>query len=297
MKLVPPITVTTSNLTASNVTITETAWTAGTYNTGVQRYVGTTIYEVVATPSTTDEPTAGAVKDPPSWVAVGSINRFKMFDFSIGQATTRASPIEVTVTPGEVVNAVALFEVTGASTVQVEMVDPTDGTVYDETRTLADYTGIIDWYSYFFNPYQLDVDAVFLDLPAYVNAAITITITGSTNVSVGECILGRQRIFGSTAIGTSLGIEDFSRKERDAFGNFEIVERRFAKLGNFDILLQNNEVNAMFRTLADQRAKPALYIGGDNFAETYVLGFFRDFTILRTGPVTSELSIEVEGIV
>lgn len=296
MKLVPPITVTTSNLTASNVTITETAWTAGTYATGVQRYVGTTLYEVVATPSTTDEPTAGAAKDPPSWVAVGSINRFKMFDFSIGQATTRASPIEVTITPGEVVNAVALFEVTGATTVQVEMVDPVDGTVYDETRTMADYTGIIDWYSYFFDPYQLDVDAFFSNLPAYVNAAITITVSGGT-VSVGECILGRQRGFGSTAIGTTLGIEDFSRKERDAFGNFEIVERRFAKLVSFDVLLANNEVNSMFRTLADQRAKPTLYIGGDNFAETYILGFFRDFTILRTGPVTSELSIEVEGIV
>jgi hypothetical protein len=297
MKLVPPITVTTSNLTASNVSITETAWTAGTYNTGVQRYVGTTLYEVVATPSTTDEPTAGAIKDPPSWVAVGSINRFKMFDFSIGQATTKASPIEVTITPGEVINAVALFEVTGATTVQVEVNDPTDGLVYDETRTLADYTGIANWYDYFFAPYELDVDAVFLDLPAYFGAAITITITGSGNVSVGECILGRQRVYGSTAINTSLGIEDFSRKERDAFGNFEVVERRFAKLGNFDILLANSEVTPMFRVLADQRAKPTLYIGGDDFAETYILGFFRDFAILRSGPVTSELSIEVEGIV
>ena len=297
MKLIPPITVTTSNLTASNVSITETAWTAGIYTTGVQRYVGTTIYEVVAIPSTTDEPTAGAIKDPPSWVAVGSINRFKMFDFSIGQATTRASPIEVTITPGEIINAVALFELAGATTVQVEMIDPTDGTVYDETRVLADYTGISDWYAYFFAPYQLDVDAVFLNLPAYVNAAITVTITGTADVSVGECILGRQRIFGSTSINASLGIEDFSRKERDEFGNFQIVERRFAKLGNFDVLLANNEVNAMFRTLADQRARPTLYIGGDDFVETYILGFFRDFTILRSGPVTSELSIEVEGIV
>lgn len=297
MKLVPPLVVTTSNLTSSNVAITETAWTAGTYTTGTERYVGTTLYRVVASPSTADDPTVGVLATPATWVEVGSINRFKMFDFSIGQKTSRASPITVTITPGEIVNTIALFELVNATSVRVQVIDPVDGTVYDQTRTLADYTGITDWYSYFFDPYILAADAVFADLPAYASAAITITITGSGTVEVGELVLGRARSYGSTAIGTRLGIEDFSRKERDQFGNFNIVERRFAKLHGFDVLLQNNEVNAMFTALAAVRATPTLYIGGDDFAETYALGFFRDFTILRSGPVTSEMAIEIEGLV
>lgn len=297
MKIVPPLVVTTSNLTASNVAITETAWTAGIYTTGTERYVGTTLYRVVASPSTTDEPTAGAAATPATWVAVGSINRFKMFDFSIGQKTSRASPIEVTITPGEVVNTIALFELVNATSIRVQVIDPVDGTVYDQTRTLADYTGIIDWYRYFFDPYVLAADAVFSDLPAYASAAITVTITGGGTVEVGEMVLGRAKVYGSTAINTRLGIEDFSRKERDQFGNFNIVERRFAKLHGFDVLLGNNEVNSIFGALSTARATATLYIGGDDYAETYALGFFRDFTILRSGPVTSELSIEIEGLV
>lgn len=297
MKIVPPLVVTTSNLTASNVAITETAWTAGIYTTGTERYVGTTLYRVVASPSTTDEPTAGAAATPATWVAVGSINRFEMFDFSIGQKTSRTSPIEVTITPGEVVNTIALFELVNATSIRVQVIDPVDGTVYDQTRTLADYTGIIDWYRYFFDPYVLAADAVFTDLPAYASAAITVTITGGGTVEVGEMVLGRAKVYGSTAINTRLGIEDFSRKERDEFGNFNIVERRFAKLHGFDVLLGNNEVNSIFGALSTARATATLYIGGDDYAETYALGFFRDFTILRSGPVTSELSIEIEGLV
>lgn len=297
MKLVPPLAVTPSNLTSSNVTITETAWTAGTYTTGTERYVGTTLYRVVATPSTADEPTAGAAKDPQTWTAVGSINRFKMFDFTLGQRTSRATPITVTITPGQVINTIATFEMVNATSVRVQMIDPTAGTVYDQTRALENYTGIVDWYRYFFDPYVLSADAVFTGLPAYSTAAITVTIAGTGTVEIGELVLGRAVTYGSTAIGTRFGIEDFSRKERDEFGNFQIVERRFAKLHGFDVLLENKQVNAMFGALASVRATPALYIGGDDFAETYALGFFRDFTILRSGPVTSELSIEIEGLV
>jgi hypothetical protein len=297
MKIVPPLAVTTSNLTASNVAITETAWTAGTYAEGVQRYVGTTLYEVIVHPHTSDSPTVGVAAIPPTWAVVGSINRFKMFDFTIGQKTSRASPITVTITPGEVVNTIALFELVNATSIRVQVIDPVAGTVYDQTRTLADYTGITDWYSYFFDPYILAADAVFDDLPAYISAAITVTISGSGTVEVGELVIGRSREYGSTAINTRLGIEDFSRKERDEFGNFNIVERRFAKLHGFDVLLANNEVNAIFGALSAARATATLYIGGSDFAETYALGFFRDFTILRSGPITSELSIEIEGLV
>ena len=297
MIIVPPITVTAAKLTATNVAITETLWTAGTYTLGQQRYIDTTLYQVIVA-STTDSPLDGIAKDPPTWAVVGGINRFAMFDFRIGRSTSRASPISVTVTPAsnELANGVALFDIAGANTVRVRMVDPVEGTVYDRTRDLADYTGINNWFAYFFSPYNLASDTVFLDLPAYVGAAIMIDVTGGGTVSVGEVVLGRITTTGSTAINTVTGIEDFSRKQRDDFGNFAIEERRFAKTATFDILLENSQVNATFRTLADNRAKPALYVGGEAFAETYVLGFFRDFAILRQGPVTSELSIEIEGL-
>lgn len=297
MKILPPFEVTPSNLT-SNVAITETEWTAGTYATGVQRYQGVTLYEVVADPDTTDEPVVGVLADPPTWIEVGAINRFKMFSSIIGDATVGDGDIEVTIdSDGTLINGVALFQM-AAQTVQVIVTDAVEGVVYDETRDLQDVTGINNWYAYFFQPYNLATSAVFTDLPSYIGAEVTVIIDNTTDdAKVGELIVGRQQNLGVTLQNFSFGIEDFSRKERDVFGNFSIIERRFAKLANYDVFLENNQVNNTFNALARVRAQPVVYIGGDDFPESVTLGFYRNFDTLRTGPVTSEMTIEIEGLV
>lgn len=301
MKIIPPLTVTDTELTSTNVAITETEWTAGTYNLGDQRYVDTTLYEVVADPSTTDEPTAGVLADPPSWIEVGEINRFKMFDFLVGDATEQTGgDIDVTIRFNQLVNAVTLFEVVG-NTVQVIVTDTSsspDVEVYNTTKTLSDNSMVTDWYSYFFSPIVRDTEVAFLDLPSYFDVDVRVIVdAGSSDTSVGELALGRQITLGETLQDFTFGIEDFSRKERDSFGRFTIVERRFAKLANFDIFMRNNQINSAFRALADQRAKPTVYIGDQNKPETIIIGFYRDFSTLRTGPSTSEMSLEIEGLV
>lgn len=295
MKIVPPIAVTPDNLT-SNVPITETEWTAGTYTLGQQRYVGTDLYEVLVA-STTDEPTAGAAKTSPTWVKVGKINRYKMFDFSIGDATTKSGDIIVGITPNFVANAVALFEV-AATSIQVTVTDPIAGLVYDKTVTLSEYTGINNYYSYFFEPYALATDAIFLDLPNYSAAEIEITISNtSAQTKVGEVVIGRIQTLGVTLMDIQLGIQDYSRKERDQFGKVSIVERRFAKTVNYGVFLENGQVNSTYRLLAQYRATPVLYVGDENKPETALLGFYRDFNVLRSGPSTSEMTLEIEGLV
>jgi hypothetical protein len=98
MKIVTPQPITSATLTASNVAITETLWTAGTYTLGQERYVGTRLYRVIVA-STTDNPTVGVTLTPPSWQDIGAINRFKMFDDVISTQTTRTGTIVVTVDP------------------------------------------------------------------------------------------------------------------------------------------------------------------------------------------------------
>ena len=298
MKIIPPLSVTSAELDATNVAITETEWTAGTYNTGVQRYVGTRLYEVVAEPSTSDNPTTGVNADPPSWIDVGAINRFKMFDLVIGDATEQSSAdIDVTVVFPQVVNAVALFEVVGDS-VQVIVTDDTDGEVYNRTKDLTDNTGINNWYQYFFAPIARTSEVVFLDLPAYGGADIRVIVEADGNdTAVGECIFGRVADLGLTLQDFQFDIEDFSRKERDAFGRFIIVERRFAKLSNYTVFLENSQVNFANKTLAGLRATPAVYVGSECFPETITLGFYRTLSNLRTGPASSEMLLEVEGLI
>lgn len=297
MRIVTPQAVTASNLTSSNVTITETAWTAGTYTTGTQRYVGTTLYEVIASPSTTDNPTVGVTLATPTWKVVGAINRYKMFDSIISSQTTRTGTIVVTVTPGAIVNAVAFFGLSG-NTINVTMSDPTEGTVYNETKTLQDNTLIADWYAYFFEAIYPKSDAVFADLPSYLNASITVTIdAGAGTAACGEMVMGRQRTLGVSNFGTSVSIQDYSRKSTDDYGNVIIEERAFTKRADYDVTVETSRVATVQKTLADIRTTPTVFIGEEDRPETVVYGFYRSFNIVLSTPTLSDCSIEVEGLV
>ena len=296
MKLIRPMTVTTGNLT-SNVTITETAWTAGTYTTGTQRYVGTDLYEVVATPSTATEPTAGAALVTPTWFLVGKINRWKMFDQIIAGGTVRASPVTVTVVADGVANAVALFGLT-ATSVSVSVVDAIDGTVYSVTRDLTDNSAVVDYWNWFFEPIVRSTSTVFTDLPTYTDAAVTVSVANAGGSAiVGEMVIGKVAELGITAFGLSYGIRDYSRKERDSFGRAIIQERRFARLVSYDILVPRISAAFVDELIASVRAAPIVYIGDENQAQTIVYGFFSDYGVLMNNPALMEMTLEVEGLV
>lgn len=297
MKIVTPIQVTSSNLTSSNVPITETAWTAGTYTTGTQRYVGTTLYEVIASPSTADSPAAGIAATPPTWREVGAINRFRMFDNIISTQTTQAGTIVVTLSMGQLVNAVAFFGLSG-NNINVRMNDPTEGLVYNQTQKLQDNTLIVDWYAYFFEGIYSKSDAVFDDLPSYVSATVTVTIDAGTGTAAcGEMVVGRQSTLGLTNFGTSVSIQDYSVKTTDDFGNIVIRERAFSKRADYDVTLETARISAVQKLLADIRTTPTVFIGSKDNPETVVYGFYKQFNIVISTPTLSDCSIEVEGLI
>jgi hypothetical protein len=63
------------------------------------------------------------------------------------------------------------------------------------------------------------------------------------------------------------------------------------------MLVANNDIDKMQRTLASLRATPALYIGSDRFDATLIYGFYRDFEINIEYYTHSECSIELEGLI
>ena len=295
MFVVQPVAITPSTLDASDVPITETEWTAGTYNIGQQRYVGTTLYEVVVS-STSDEPTDGAAKPEPTWVRIGAINRFRMFDLVVGAPTVNAGQIEVELTLGVIVNAVAFFGLQGLE-VRVELEDPVDGVVYDRTVGLIDNSGVINWFEYFFRDIQKLTDLSLSDLPGYGAATFKVTIdAGAGTAECGELALGRQTHIGVANLGSRIGIEDFSRKERDAFGGFEVVERAFARRGEFSVSVENATVDFVSRTLSRLRATPAVWVADEGRQATLIYGYVRDWNITYIAPTLADLSLEIEGL-
>jgi hypothetical protein len=233
----------------------------------------------------------------PTWLDLGFINPLRMFDNKLDSLTTGPSPLVINITPGMLVNGIALFNV-NASTVQITYTDPTDGLVYDTGAiSMLDNSGVQDWYSFFFDPYLVKADLARVDLPAYIDGTVQITLDGAgADVAIGEVVLGTIYKIGDAQYGSSAGIIDFSRKEADQFGNFEIVPRRFSKRAEFDAVIPPAYGGSVQRTLARLRATPVVWIGSVDLEETIVYGYFREFDILLSNPAFFNVTITVEGL-
>lgn len=298
MEIIVPQQVTPAKLTSSNVPETDApAWSSVTnYHPPDQVIYDHRVYECLLN-NTNLTPTAGVLTDPPHWLDLGATNRYKMFDQVISTQTARTGTIEVGIDPGTFVNAIAFFGLAGTE-ISVSMTDPVEGLVYDETRSLQDNTLIDSWYSYFFEEITYRSDMVFADLPNYMDGTLSFTIdAGLSQAKCGEVVMGRQKKIGVANFGTGVSIQDYSRKDRDAFGNTIITPRAFSKRADYDVTIETKYAASVQKTLAELRTTPTVYVGDPNRPETVVYGFFKSFTIVLSNPSISECSIDVEGLV
>jgi hypothetical protein len=301
MQIIKPVTVTNSILTSSNVAENDYAeWAVGTtYNVGDKVIViGTThrVYESLVGSNLGNDPTTD---DGTNWLVLGATNRWKAFDQKIGDPVVQATSIDYTLSDSNSnVTSIALFGLKGSSA-NVTVTDTTEGEVYNKTISLLDNRNIVDWYTYFFEEQVQKEQAQFLDLPPYLGADIDVTVTANTgeNTELGQLVLGFLSSLGVTSYGTAISIEDFSRKETDAFGNFIVVERAFSQLADFDVQFETANARKIQRTLAALRATPVVYIGSEDTAYgTTIYGFYRRFDLTLDGPSLSFGAIEVEGL-
>lgn len=306
MKIIPPITVTDAKLTASNVPETDyTEWSSVTaYTTGQNCMVSDAgvhkNYEAL-TGSTNKYPP----DNPTEWLDIGPTNRWAMFDGKVGTYTESAAAwpvgvgngIQVEILPGEIVNSVALLEVY-AESVTVEVDDPTDGVVYTQTVNLVDNDIIGDLYDYFFTPIERLQTLLLTDLPAYGTATIRISIDKSAgNAKCGQLIAGQQQQIGDLLYGAGVGILDFSRKDTDEFGIVTIIERDYSRRASFDVSIPAARTDYILRLLARYRAAAVLWVGAEHRPSAILYGYYRDFNIVLSNPVFSDVTIEVEGLV
>ena len=300
MQIIKPVTVTDSILTSSNITEDDYAqWAVGTtYNVGDKVIVLSThrIYESLVGSNLGNDPTTD---DGTNWLNIGATNRWKAFDQKIGDPVTNLNTIEYVLSDAASnVTSVALFGLEGISA-NVTVTDDTEGEVYNQTVSLIDNRNIVDWFTYFFEEQVQREQALFLDIPPYVGSDVDVTVTANTGetAELGQLVLGFLSNIGTTSYGTAISIEDFSRKETDAFGNFIVVERAFAQLADFDVQFETANARKIQRTLASLRATPVVYIGSPDTAYgTTIYGFYRRFDLTLEGPSLSFGAIEVEGL-
>lgn len=296
MRIIRPTTITDSVLLTSSIPETDfPQWSSETtYNDGDRVIILSThkIYEALKT-TINENPTTS----PLSWLDLGYTNRWRMFDEKVGTASSATSNITVTLNPG-IATGIAILGLSGVLSVYVKMTT-TEGIVYEKTINLYDPSNIADWWSYFFEDIRIKSFALVLDLPTYRASTLEVSLNGETGqpVSVGSLVVGRVLQYANSVdYGASVGIQDYSRKERDEFGNVTVVERAFNKRARWNFLIRNSEIDVFQENLAALRARPAVYIGNDDYNSLVVYGFYRDFDTVISYPTSSECSIEIEGL-
>ena len=294
MRIIKPVSVTPERLISSNVEENDApGWDPETpYSAGVRVTHRRRLYEALATTPAGVEPTESST----DWLDLGAVNRWKMFDDRVESQTRRTGSVVVTIRPGQVVNALALLNLTGRSAT-VTLVDPLEGEVYRREESLVD-AGVNSWYDWYFAPIGRRSDLALLDLPAYGTADLTISVDNAEDdAEVGHVVTGLAVDIGVAEYGSSVGITDFSRKERDEFGNGAVIQRSFSKRAEFDVWLETARVGIIQRLLASLRTQPVIWIGEETMEATILFGFYRDFDITISGPEVSDAVITVEGLV
>ena len=298
--VVQPIDITDAMLTASNVAETDYAvWSSATTYALAARVIFTSsgthkIYESLQASNLNKDPRT----QPLWWIEVSPTNRWSAFDTTVSTQTKQAASITYTLTPGQAVNTIAALNIVGASSLTVTMTSPlVGGTVYTKTVDLSALPTAADWWSWFYGAKAVPTQSILTDLPSYADCVISFTLTGGASLALGVLMIGRQRLFGvGIKFGARVGIQDYSRKETNDFGDTILVQRSFAKRANFDIQVARAEVDFFQNFLTEVRASPCLWIGSTVYESTTVFGFYKNFDILISYPEHADCSLELEGL-
>jgi hypothetical protein len=302
MKLIKPTALTTAMLASSTAPEADyTPWSSVTpYVAGNRCLLASThrIYECQVA-HTNASPEVNLTGLTPKWLDIAPTNRWAMFDNVVGTVTTLASPLTVVLNPGAV-SGLALLGLVGRVATATLKNAPGGTPVYTKAVDL-DGTVITSFYDWFFGPFVQLTDVVFTDIPLhYVAPELTVSLTATSgNVVCGVCKVGEAITIGGTEYGATAGIVDYSVKQRDAFGNYAVVERSFSKRNTFKVETDLLDFNRIFKALTSVRAIPCIWIGTEEpFYEPLVTyGFFKDFSIDVAYPTMNLCSLEIEGLI
>lgn len=295
MEIVRSFPIDDTSLTSSNIADTAdyALYNGGTTYALGDKVVGTDHHEYE---SLANSNTGHALSDAAWWLDLGYNRKWRMFDLSNSTQSSNADEIDVTIQVDGRANAVSLLNI-AADTVQIIATTVSDGEIYNQTFDLTSDSGVNNWYDYFFEPIIRIGDLVISDLPIYANPAIQViaSAAGST-VRIGTMIVGQSIYLGVTVYGARVGIQDYSRKVTDDFGNWTIVERAFSKKADYKVWMDNAKIDATAAFLATIRATPCVFKGDGNYTALYIFGFFKDWSIEIPGPNKSYCNLSIEGL-
>ncbi|WOI45840.1 hypothetical protein [Acidovorax sp. BLS4] len=296
MGLIAPIAISPANMTINVPASTLPAWAQNTaYANGVEVIDAATriIYRSLKDGNTGNVPAISAT----AWQARGVEERMRLFDASLGSYVEVNDMIEIVVTPGRVVTDVAVF---GAAThaVQVLMVDPTEGQVFDSDDVIMLRPSGNSHWGYFFNPIEREDRVLISGLPAYARATITIRIKNpGLKARCAEVVIGRALWLGNTQWRPSLTFDDFTEKTRDRWGGWQIgSEAAYSDKMKLQVLVEGAQFDRTRAQVIPYRNKPVVWIGARGYTSLMTYGFLTAFELVLNNQGISDCSMTIDGL-
>lgn len=268
------------------------AWSTGTYTQGQLVTHNQHNWECVAS-TTMSEP--GTNTD---WLDLSVVNFLKAFDEKNSTQTQSNSAVVYTfdVNPTRVINVVSVQNI-HATSMRIEVTDQSAGLVYDQMHSLIDY-GVSDFYEYFFSPILTFDRFTDINLPAYLNTTIKVTLEPLDGVvKVGRIALSSQNEIGALKWGYGFGIDDYSTVDRDEFGDVSIIERDYSDSASLPVSISSNQAYKVKQLLTPLRAKACLWIGDIDRPETQLIGFYTGLDFVVDNLTYSNYLLNIEGTV
>lgn len=235
--------------------------------------------------------------DPTKWVELGYNNRWRAFDQRLGgQVNNGTGDIVYDVFIPRTMNAIALFGL-DAQILSFKVTTPLGLVVYDQSLELVKRDDVINFWTYMYNEFSFRPDVVVNELVIPAASTIKITISGGVAPKVSEIMIGRELNLGWTLVDTSLGIVDYSKKDRDEWGGIYIVPRPVTSTVTFQAVVDTanaNQVHSIARRIANKLCVFYATEGEDPFGTT-IPGIMRDYELTISTEV-SYLRIEAESL-
>lgn len=294
-KVIKPTSMTPAMLVSTTATETYAVWTNVAYVVGDRRIVLATkrVYERLLAGTTNISPELDTV----NWLDVAPTNANAMFDNMISTATVAANTLTVVIDTGYI-NSLSIVGAVGTA-VAISMTDGAGGPeIYNRSISL-DGTLIDDWYQYFFEP-SVQLSTMWLtELPPYIHARLTITITAPGPVAIGMLTFGTFYLLGDTELGASAGFLSYSKKDTDIYGATRFVPGANAQPMSLALVLKKAQINKVHSILKSLDAIPCMWIGVDDssYLPFAVFGFFKDFMLVVPYQMESLYNIEIQGLI
>lgn len=263
---------------------------------------------------------------PAKWSLLGATNKWKMFDAFVNTQTEDSDPIIVELDPCGA-DCVGLFRLEGTKvTLTLSSLEYTQDYYGDASDYYKDETGgkyeddeyssaysvkkteivslddsaVDDYWGYFFADFSYN-KTLFWTFPVYYsNAILRIEITPYVDsAKCGMCALGKSITLGKTHYNPSISMDDYSKKATDDLGRTYLSQGNYARINEFDMWLENADVDMVRRAFEDVRGIPIMTNanGSDtNYESLIIYGYYNNFDIIIPGPNISKCSVEIKGL-